>query len=65
MKKRTFRNIVNKQVLKASLKYLLSIIKSEGKEINYGNELKCQQYIKPNSILTFEKQISIFHTDLK
>ena len=51
---------MNKQVLKASFKYLLSKIKSKGKEINYGNELKCQQYLKPNSILTFEQQISIF-----
>ena len=57
MKKRTFKNIVNTQVLKASFKYLLSKIKSKGKEINYGSELKCQQYLKPKSILTFEQHI--------
>ena len=59
MKKRTLKNIVTKQVLKASFKYLLSKIKSKGKEINYGKELKCQKYLKSNSIFTFEQQISI------
>ena len=54
MKKRTFRNIVNKQVNESSFRYLLSQIKSKGKEINYSKELKCQEYLKPNSILTIK-----------
>ena len=37
MKKRTFINIVNKQVLKALFKYPLPKIKSKGKEIKDGN----------------------------
>ena len=60
MKKRTFRNIVNKQVNESSFRYLLSQIKSKGKEINYSKELKCQEYLKPNSILTIKEQLNIF-----
>ena len=60
MKKRTFRNIVNKQVNESSFRYLLSQIKSKGKEINYSKELKCQEYLKPNSILTLKEQLNIF-----
>ena len=45
---------------KASLEYLLSKIKSKGKEIMYGSTLKCQGYLMPNSILTLEEQLSIF-----
>ena len=52
--------MVDRQVKKASLEYLLSKIKSKGKEIMYGNTLKCQGYLMPNSILTLEEQLSIF-----
>ena len=56
----TFKNIVDRQVKKASLEYILSKIKSKGKEIMYGSTLKCQGYLMPNSILTLEEQLSIF-----
>ena len=52
--------MVDRQVKKASLEYLLSKIKSKGKEIMYGSTLKCQGYFMPNSILTLEEQLSIF-----
>ena len=40
--------------------YLLGKIKSKGKEIDYGKELKCQTYLLPNEILTWEEQTAIF-----
>ena len=43
MKKKAFKKIVDRQVKKASLEYLLSKIKSKGKEIIYGSTLKCQK----------------------
>ena len=33
---------------------------SKGKEIDYGNELKCQQYLLPNRVLTWDEQVDIF-----
>ena len=60
MKRNPFKKIVNKQVQKASFKYLISKIKSKGKEIRYGTVLKCQGYLMPNSILTLEEQLNIF-----
>jgi hypothetical protein len=60
MKRNPFKKIVNKQVQKASFKYLLSKVKSKGKEIRYGTVLKCQGYLMPNSILTLEEQLNIF-----
>ena len=59
MKKKTFKNIVDRQVKKASLEYMLSNIKSKGKEIKYGKVLKCQGYLMPNLILTLEEQLTI------
>ena len=43
-----------------ALKYLLRKIKSKGKEIDLGSELKCQKYLLPNRILTWEEQVQIF-----
>ena len=40
--------------------YLLSKIKSKGKEINYRNNLKCQEYLLPNNILALQEQRAIF-----
>ena len=56
MKKRSYKKIVDRQVKNASFQYLLSKIKSKGKEIQYGKVLKCQGYLMPNSILTLEEQ---------
>ena len=35
-------------------------VKSKGKEINYGDQLSCQNYLLPNQILTFQEQKLIF-----
>ena len=35
-------------------------IKSKGKEISYGDQLFCQNYLSPNKILTFDDQKFIF-----
>ena len=37
-----------------------SKIKSKGKEIIYGDQLICQNYLLPNTIVTFKGQKSIF-----
>ena len=60
MKINKFMNIVKTSTKEVSFKYLLSKVKSKGKEINYGSELKCQRYLLPNRILTWEEQVQIF-----
>ena len=60
IKRHPFKKIVNKHIQKASFKYLLSKVKSKGKEIKYGTVLKCQGYLMPNLILTLEEQLKIF-----
>ena len=54
-----WQKMVDRQVKKASLEYLLSKIKSKGKENMYGSTLKCQGYLMPNKILTLEEQLGI------
>ena len=44
----------------AAFIYLKSKIKSKGKEIIYGDQLTCQNYLLPNTILTFKELKSIF-----
>ena len=60
MKIRYFMRIVTKEAKKVAFKYLLSKIKSKGKEINYGSELKCQKYLQPNRVLTWDEQRELF-----
>ena len=55
-----FMNIVKKKSEGVAFKYLLRKIKSKGKEIDFGSELKCQKYLLPNRILTWEEQVQIF-----
>ena len=52
MKIQHFMNIVSKKTKHCAFQYLLEKIKSKGKEIEYGSELKCQTYLLPNGILT-------------
>ena len=49
-----------KEVRNKAFQYLLAQIKSKGKGIEYGEELKCQGYLLPNTILTLEEQREIF-----
>ena len=60
MKKRQFMKIVHQKINKLAFTYLVSKIKSKGKEIYYGEYLSCQLYLQPNSVLTFEEQQNIF-----
>ena len=55
-----YRKIVKTKVKKYAFKYLLSKIKSKGKEIKYNSYFECQGYLKPNSILTLHDQRTIF-----
>ena len=55
-----FMNIVKKKYEELAFKYLLRKIKSKGKYIDFGSELRCQKYFLPNIILTWEKQVKIF-----
>ena len=60
MKKHIFKKHVIKKVRNKAFQYLLAQIKSKGKGIEYGEELKCQGYLLPNTILTLEEQREIF-----
>ena len=52
--------MVESKIKVAAFIYLKSKIKSKGKEINYGDQLTCQNYLLPNTILTLKEQKSIF-----
>ena len=52
MKKTKYTRIVESKIRIAAFDYLKAKIKSKGKEINYGDNLKCQNYLLPNQILT-------------
>ena len=60
MKIQQYQNIVDSKIKIAAFIYLKSKIKSKGKEIIYGDQLTCQNYLLPNTILTFKEQKSIF-----
>jgi hypothetical protein len=60
MKTHIFKKIVDTKVKKVAVQYLVSKIKSKGKELSYGNMLKCQGYLMPNNTLTLQEQRAIF-----
>ena len=60
MKIQKYQNIVDSKIKIAAFIYLKSKIKSKGKEIIYGHQLTRQNYLLPNTILTFKEQKSIF-----
>ena len=60
MNKTIYVNIVESKIKIAAFRYLKNKIKSKGKEINYGDQLFCQNYLSPNNILTFDDQKLIF-----
>ena len=51
---------LKKKVKTLALKYLLSKIKSKGKEIVLRKNLQCQIYLLPNKVLTIQEQRAIF-----
>ena len=59
MKQSTFEALVDRQIKKSAFTYLKSQIKSKGKEIDYGNTLSLQDYLRPNQILTLAEQRSL------
>ena len=60
MKKPLYQKLVNEQVVSSAFKYLLSKIKSKGKEIDYYNIFQCQGYLLPNTFLTLKEQCEVF-----
>jgi hypothetical protein len=60
MKKHTYQKLVNEQVKARAFNYLLSKVKSKGKEINYNNLFQCQGYLLPNTLLNLKEQREIF-----
>ena len=60
MKQNAFKKIVNSKVREVAFKYLLTKIKSKGKEIMFGKKLQCQSYLCPNVLLTLQEQRDIF-----
>ena len=48
------------KVKKSAFKYLVSKIKSKGKEMKYKSHFQCQGCLKPNSILTLHDQRTKF-----
>ena len=60
MKIAMFMKIVKNNTKEVAFQFHLSKVKSKGKEIGYGSELKCQKYLLPNRILTWDEQIEIF-----
>ena len=55
-----YRNIVESKIKIAAFIYLKAKVKSKGKEIICGDQFTCQNYVLPNTILTFKEQKSIF-----
>ena len=55
-----FRRMVKKKVKDSAFWYLVSRIKSKGKEIKYKSDFECQAYLKPNKMLTLQEQRTIF-----
>ena len=60
MKKHTYQKLVNEKVKARAFNYLLSKVKSKGKEINYNNLFQCQGYLLPNNMLNLKEQREIF-----
>ena len=59
-KEKQWRLIISWEWRKIIRIYTLSKVKSKGKEIDYGKELKCQNYLLPNRIFTWDDQVDIF-----
>ena len=59
-KKTKYTKIVESKIRIAAFDHLKAKIKSKGKEINYGENLKFQNYLFPNQILTFDEQQLLF-----
>ena len=60
MRKQTYKKMVNEKVKLSAFQYLLSKIKSKGKEINYNSLFQCQGYLLPNNFLSLKEQREIF-----
>ena len=60
MKKHKYQTLVNEKVRTSAFQYLLSKVKSKGKEINYRSLFQCQEYLLPNNFLTLNEQREIF-----
>ena len=60
MRKHTYQKMVNEKVKLSAFQYLLSKIKSKGKEINYNSLFQCQAYLLPNNFLSLKEQREIF-----
>ena len=60
MRKSQFKLLVSKKIKTLAFNYLISKVKSKGKEIQYGDDFRCQNYLLPNKVLTLEDQLNIF-----
>ena len=60
MKKVNFKKLVEEKINWLAFQYLKNKINSKGKEINYGQHLTLQSYLKPNNILTLTEQRNLF-----
>ena len=60
MRKSQFKVLVSKKIKAFAFNYLLTKVKSKGKEIIYGDYLRCQNDLLPNKVLSFQDQIDIF-----
>ena len=64
-RKGIYEHIISEKVQEEAFQYLKNKIKSKGSKIEYGARFNMQDYLKPNSILTFKDKSKYFHTDLK
>ena len=53
MSKRKYHELVEANIKMAAFQYLKGKIKSKGKEINYGEQLVCQNYLNPKPSINF------------
>ena len=60
MKLSNYEGIVNKNIKICAFNYLKSQIRSKGSEIDYGEFLTLQDYLRPNDILTLAEQRALF-----
>ena len=60
IKKSRYEKIVHEKVNIEAFQYLKSKIKSKGSEINYGDRLEIQSYLRPNQVLNYQEQTEIF-----
>ena len=62
IKKKKFKNIIKRAIQNKAIQYLKAKQRkcSKGKEINFSNLPKIQDYLLPNDIFTLEKQRKLF-----